>query len=295
MREERAIRQMQISYNKLKTFNDCALKYRLAYIERVPRPPIAALAFQRRLHTALANYHFLAKRDGTVCEEELLGYYADSWDVMRHPEVRETKSYQEGEGILRRYCEVENEKARVPVYLELPIKVAFGPYTLTGKVDRIDFAENNRYSIIDYKLDRRLPDTNAAEKSDQLSFYTLLVSDGLGMAIQDVRLYYLRHGVEQISVPSKTRVRETIDWIDTTANGIHKEKNWAPCLGAGCATCAFHSLCPAKTGRPRDNQKVWQQGNLMWEMSEEPEPIASDPDAKVAEAIVRQMTLDDYL
>ena len=99
---------------------------------------IAALAFQRRLHSALANYHFLAKRDGTVREEELLRAYADSFDVMRYPEVKEARSYKEGEGILRRYCEVENEKARVPAYLEHPLQVVFGPYTLTGKVDRID-------------------------------------------------------------------------------------------------------------------------------------------------------------
>ncbi len=166
---------------------------------------------------------------------------------------------------------------------------------MTGKVDRIDFADNYRYSIIDYKLDRRLPDKNAAEKSDQLSFYTLLVSEGLGMSIQDVRLYYLRHGIEQISVPSKQRIRETLDWIDTTATGIHKEKTWEPCLGAGCATCAFHSLCPAKTGRPRVNQGVWQQGNLMWEMNADPEAVVSDAEATETAAGARQMTLDDYL
>ncbi len=264
-------------------------------VERVPRPPIAALAFQRRLHTALANYHFLAKRDGIVREEDLLRYYADSWDVMSHPEVREAKSFQEGEGILRRYCDVENEKARIPAYLEYPLQVAFGPYTLTGKVDRIDFADDGRYSIIDYKLDRRLPDTNAADKSDHLTFYTFLVSEGLGMSIQDVRLYYLRHSVEQISVPTKKRINETIDWIDTTATGIHQEKSWEPCLGAGCATCAFHSLCPAKTGRPRANRGVWQQGNLMWEMTADPEPSTSEAEAKETLASAQQMTLDDYL
>jgi hypothetical protein len=48
---------MQISYNKLKTFGECALKYRLAYIEKLPRPALPTLAFQRRLHAALAKYH----------------------------------------------------------------------------------------------------------------------------------------------------------------------------------------------------------------------------------------------
>src|SRR5207247_1596330 len=99
---------MQISYNKLKTFGECPLKYRLAYVERLPRPPIASLVFQRRLHAALARYHFFARRDGLVREGDLLSAYAEIWNVAEYPQVRETKSYREGEEILRRYCESEN-------------------------------------------------------------------------------------------------------------------------------------------------------------------------------------------
>src|SRR5262249_16903539 len=107
---------MQISYNKLKTFGECALKYRLAYVERLPRPVLPGLAFQRRLHAALARYQFLARRDGVVREEELLSAYADIWGATESPGVRETKGYQEGEAILRRYCQDENRKQRVPAY-----------------------------------------------------------------------------------------------------------------------------------------------------------------------------------
>lgn len=156
---------MQISYNKLKTFGECALKYRLAYIERVPRPPIATLAFQRRLHAALARYHFFARRDGVVREGDLLVAYADIYNVAENPHVRESKSYREGEEILRRYCEAENQKQRIPAYLEHTLQVPFGPYTLTGKIDRIDLAEHQHISLVDYKLDRKVPQANAADTS----------------------------------------------------------------------------------------------------------------------------------
>jgi hypothetical protein len=76
-----------------------------------------------------------------VREEELLRAYAESFDVMRHPDVRETKSFREGEGILSRYCEVENQTRRVPAHLEHSIQIPFGPYVVTGKVDRIDFGK----------------------------------------------------------------------------------------------------------------------------------------------------------
>jgi hypothetical protein len=70
---------MQISYNKLKTFGECVLKYRLAYVEKMPRPPVASLA----------QYHAFAKRDGIVREDELLVAYAAIWSAERNPAVRE--------------------------------------------------------------------------------------------------------------------------------------------------------------------------------------------------------------
>jgi DNA helicase-2/ATP-dependent DNA helicase PcrA len=292
---------MQISYNKLKTFSECALKYRLAYIERLPRPALPALAFQRRLHAALARYHYFARRDGAVREEDLLSAYADIWGAEENPQIRDTKSYQEGEGILRHYCQTENRKQRIPAYIEHTIQFPFGPYTLTGKIDRIDFTEGKSYSIIDYKLDRRLPEENAADTSAQLSFYHLLVSEGLGASVEEVRLYYLRYGVEQVSQRSQAQMRETVEWIDQTASAIHWERAWEPCEGSGCPTCAFQSVCPAKTGRERVQQSVWRQGDLLWEMTDSssadpaPEGDGPEPVAVGASTGVRQMSLEDYL
>ena len=287
---------MQVSYNKLKIFNECRLKYRFSYIERLPRPPIAALAFHRQIHNALATYHHFAKRDGIVNEEQLLKAYDDILEIQRFPEAKESKKYVDGQDILRRYCKIENERRRIPVYLEHPLKVSFGSYMLTGKIDRIDFAENDKYSIIDYKLDRKLPHGNAAETDRQLSFYSLLVSEGLGMEIQDVRLNYLRHGVEHIGTRSRGETRETIEWIDSTASSIHKEKLWSPCAGPACSTCAFHSSCPAKTGDKRDNKDVWQQGDLLWEMQEPSDSVTEKTDfpSNTIERVI-QMTLEDGL
>jgi DNA helicase-2/ATP-dependent DNA helicase PcrA len=282
---------MQLSYNKLKTFGECALKYRLAYVERLPRPPVASLAFHRRLHAALGQYHLFAKRDGIVREEDLLAAYATIWDAGRDPSVRETKLYQEGEEILRRYCEVENGKGRVPAQLEHTIRFAFGPYELTGKIDRLDFCDSGRFSIVDYKLDRKLPGENAAETDRQLSFYHLLVEEGLGRSVEDVRLYFLRHGVEQVSCRTRAQLRETVAWVDETATAIHLEKQWEPKEGGGCRTCAFADQCPAKTGQARRSAPVWQQGDLLWELTQAP----SSPEAEVlpaAASAARQTTLD---
>ena len=100
---------MRVSYNKLRTFGECWLKYRLAYVKRLLQPPLCVLTFHRKLHATLRQYHYFASRDGIVREEELLNAFAHIYEVERQSEVRESKAYQEGEAIMRRYCAVENE------------------------------------------------------------------------------------------------------------------------------------------------------------------------------------------
>lgn len=280
---------MQLSYNKLKTFRECALRYRYTYLERLPRPPVKTLAFHRRLHEALANYHRFAKRDGKVDLEALLQSYARRCGADTDSAVRQSRAYQEGEEILRLYYETEWHNARVPAYLEHPLRVEFGPYILTGTVDRLDFTPTGGYSLIDYKLDRELPDHNVAEESLQLSFYDLLVYEALGVAPDDVRLYYLRHGVEQVSARTRQQRYEMVEWVDETAARIREERKWVPCEGEACRTCPFWSACPAKTGQERPHAPVWQQVELLELVEERDEPVGMEA---TSERTVVQTVLD---
>jgi len=254
---------LQLSFSKLRTYNECALKYRFAYVERLPRPPLKSLQFQRKLHGALAFYHRFARRDGIVRVEELLKAYEEIWEVDRNPDTKDTKAFKEGEEILRAYCERENSKGRVVAYTEHKLSVPFGPYTLTGSIDRMDFTESGGYSLVDYKLDRELPSENLADSSRQLSFYHLLVWEGMGFAPDDGRLYYLRHGVEQVSRRTRQDLRETVDWLDQTTSHIREERKWLPCEGDACKSCPFWSYCPAKTGQPREHKPIWRQTSIL--------------------------------
>jgi hypothetical protein len=98
---------------------------------------------------------------------------------------------------------------------------------------------------------------------------------------------------------NRSQMRETVEWVDATANAIHQEKAWEPTRGNGCLTCAFAKVCPARTGEPRKQAKVWQQGELLWDMNIEGPDIrqeATPPRPKSPPSLLKQqMTLDDYL
>ena len=259
---------MYLSYTKLRTFSDCKLKYRYGYIERLPRPPITSLTFQKRIHAALRQYHHFAPRDGNIHADALLEALSHVYDVRSNPDVRGSKEYLESEAILRRYAERENRLKRIPAQLEQVVKLSFGPYNLSGVIDRIDLRDDNRYSVIDYKLDKIVPEGDTGPGARQLGFYQLLAEEGLGLPVADVRLYYLRQGVEKVFPATRATLRDTVEWVDTSCAGIQAEKKWEPTPGVGCATCPFHKQCPAKTGRERPLKGVWQQGNLLAEMEE---------------------------
>ena len=140
-----------------------------------------------------------------------------------------------------------------------------------------------------------LPKENAAQASRQLSFYQLLVSEGLGVEAEEVRLYFLRHGVEQTACRDRASLRETVAWIDATATAIHQEKRWEPSEGAGCRTCAFQSHCPAKTGEVRAAQGVWQQGSLLWEMTGETETASPSAKRGPISLTGRQLTFENIV
>ena len=253
---------MRLSYSKLRTFGDCALQYRYAYVEKVKRPPVRGLAFERRIHRALQHFHQTAPKDGLVDAEVLLSAWWHIWEADEVPGYDSLPTFAEGERLLKRFAERESAKGRVTAEVERKIVHPFGPYTLVGSVDRLDFTDDGGYSVVDYKLDRRLPEGNSAEGNRQLAFYALLIEKGAGLPVRDARLYYLRHGVEHCREVTNRDLNDAVLWTEATAENIRREKHWQPSEGAHCKACSYQAECPLKSGKARPLVSVYRQGDL---------------------------------
>ena len=256
------MRPTYFSYSKLTMFSTCRLQYRLAYVEKVKRPGSKFLSFERRLHRALRRFHQHAAQDGLVPVGTLLSSWESIWLEDMVPDYRSLPEFGEGQDILRRYAERENGLGRVAAEMEHEIKLSFGPYFFSGTIDRLDYAEGGGRTLFDYKLDRKLPAGNAAKGNRQLAFYTLLTEHGPGWPVREVRLYYLRHGVEHVHQPTRADLHDTLNWVETTAARIKRERQWKPTEGSHCRGCSYQSQCPLKTNQPRPLAEVWRQGDL---------------------------------
>src|SRR6476660_7243770 len=96
-------RSMLLSYSKLNTYQQCPLRYRFTYLDRLPRRPRRLFRAARHIHHALMHW-LTYSRAGTPRWEQVEAAYDAAWG-SQDPAIRDSREYQEGLGILRDYHE----------------------------------------------------------------------------------------------------------------------------------------------------------------------------------------------
>ncbi|MBM3457617.1 MAG: PD-(D/E)XK nuclease family protein [Armatimonadetes bacterium] len=239
---------MRLSYSKLKTYQQCALRYRFTYLDRLPRRPRRLFQAGRRVHAALMRWLTYA-RTGGPSWEQVMEAYDTAYGALQEPGIRETRDYQEGLQILRDYHDANLESPGHPVHLEHKFAVRFGDHVLAGAMDRVDATETG-YEIVDYKLDRELRSQQEVDEDLQLGLYQVGLEESLGIRPEALTLYFLRHSVTRTTSRTPAEATELRRWVRATGDDIAQDRQWNSCVGDHCAGCDFRSVCPAHTGRP---------------------------------------------
>jgi putative RecB family exonuclease len=239
---------VQLSYSKLKTYQECPLRYRFTYLDRLPRRPRRLFRAGRRIHQALMRWLVYAKT-GTPRWENIEAAYNSAWDSGEGAGERSGRDYDEGLSILRAYHEVNLDRPCQPVFLEHKFSVRMGAHVLTGAVDRVDATEPG-YEIVDYKLHRDVSTQQEVDGDLQLGLYHLAVEESHGIRPEALSLYYLRHNLQRTTSRSREQVRDLKQLVVLTGDDIVQDRAWKPCPGDQCSGCDFKATCPVHTGAP---------------------------------------------
>ena len=234
---------MRLSYSKLNTYRQCALRYRFTYLERLPRRPRRLFRAAKRIHHALMRWLTYA-RTGSPRWEDVKTAYDAAWGVLQDPSLVETRDYQEGLQILQDYHQANAERPCQPVYLEHKFNIPLGPHTLIGALDRVD-ATDSGYEVIDYKLEREVRGQEQVDEDLQLGLYHLAMVEAHGFQPEALTLYFLRHNIQRTTVRTPEQNRELTRWVIATGDDIQNDRRWSPCVGEHCGGCDFRSVCPA--------------------------------------------------
>jgi putative RecB family exonuclease len=247
------------SISRVGTFDDCRLRYRFQYVDRLKAEKETIEAYMgSRVHEALQElYRFV--RNGVVKPLEwLLDTYEDLWDrnltdavkVVRQdlaPGDYRRKGRKCLEDYYRTYAPFDGAKVvATEKKVTFKLRDEAGDVEFLGFIDRLDWNDRSGvFEIHDYKTSGSLPSQEDADADEQLGLYHLAVRSEWPDA-KDVRLiwHYLAFNKEIVSSRKPEDLEALEKEIVRRVRRIEAATEFPPTRSALCDWCGYQDICP---------------------------------------------------
>lgn len=202
---------MAYSHSKLKVFEECALRYRYKYVDKIPEPKVAAkpaLFFGTIIHSALeALYKKIQTSHHAPTSDELKTYIQEEMEKSRseHDMLSDTPLSKESfddylklsESIIDWYYEnyAPFQQGSINALEKMFSYDLANGQKLTGIIDRFDI-NGDTATIVDYKTDKEIkPITEfSLSHEQQMTSYAARIMANYPHVVKKIRgkLIYLR-------------------------------------------------------------------------------------------------------
>jgi len=257
------------SYSKLSTFEQCPLKYKFRYIDKIiiPEKTIESL-LGKIIHKAL-EWLYLEVKNGVIPSlDDVLLFYTKKWQeedfsngVIMNGNLTLSDYYNRGIQLLTNYYFKHKPFDDNTLDVEKEIIVSldeFKNYLIRGFIDRLAYnLKTCEYEIHDYKTSNFLPSREKISNDKQLALYSFAIKKMFGEN-KGVLLvwHYLAHNLKISLKKTNDEIyklkEETIDLIKK----IKSTKNFSPCVSRFCNWCEYKKICPAFGGKPPKTQPI---------------------------------------
>ncbi len=260
----------QLSYSSIRAYEECPLRWKFLYVDRLPEAPRGYFSFGRTVHSVLeellqpfvvpagrrssdgAHQRTLDEFPrGSVDpprspwgEAELLAAYDRHWTADGYTSKEEEARYRAlGREILLGYRETLERDPPRPIAIEEHLTARWDGVPIHGFIDRIDRTEGGGLVVLDYKTTRDLTARDAST-SDQLSLYQVLVEKNFSDPVEALSLFHLR-SLTPLTTPPRPRsaLDELSIRVGEVSDGIRGDA-FEPTPGRHCSRCDFRSRCP---------------------------------------------------
>jgi putative RecB family exonuclease len=252
------------SHSKLGTFEQCPLKYKFRYIDKII--PEIEKSIEAHLgdvvHSTLEWLYRQVYYGKIPPLDEVIIYYIKNWEEKYKPEIIIVKSdltpkdyLNQGIQFLIDYYNINKPFDDNTLEVEKEIMINLdeqGKYKIWGFIDRlVHDIEKGIYEIHDYKTNNTAPEKDHPEKDRQLALYSIAIKEIYG---RDKEVYliwhYLAHNKKLVSKRTneqleqlKRDILELIKEIESTNIFPHNKS-------ALCNWCRYKNFCPAWGGDP---------------------------------------------
>lgn len=250
-----------LSPTAMAEFRDCALRYRLRRIDRVPEPRAPEALRGTLVHRVLELLFDLPAAEREPASADALVDVAWAELAEAEPDLADAVPADERatwlapcRAAVAAYFDLEDPRRLEPADRELYVEALLGSrLLLRGVVDRLDQRPDGALRVVDYKSGRAPAAGFEQRALAQLRVYALVLWRSRGVVPQELRLVYLGDGQIISHSPDVAELEAT----ERSAEALWAAVSEASATGGfeanpgfACRWCTFQELCPAWGGTP---------------------------------------------
>lgn len=246
------------SHSKLSSYEQCPLKYKFAYIDRIKtdnRKNIEAY-LGTKVHECLEHLYQDLQFEKINSLSELLSFYDVLWNdewsdeiVINKKEYAATNYHQMGRRFITDYYNRHQpfEEGRI-ILLEGKINFSLDEreeVKIVGYIDRLVQKGEGHYEIHDYKTSSSMPTQEDVDRDKQLALYAIGIKKRFPDANHvDLIWHYLAFDKILKSYRSEEQLSNLIMEINKLVSEIESRTDFSPKPSRLCDWCDFQSICP---------------------------------------------------
>ena len=247
------------SHSQLSTYEQCPLKYKLNYRDKIKRDIEGVEAFLgSRVHDTLKKCYDDARLTKVNSLNDLFAYYDNIWQKNWHDSIVITKKdltqehYQAlGKKMIetyyQRYTPFDSD---MTIQTEMRLNFTLddeNKYRLTGYIDRLSRTTDGVYQIHDYKTSAHLPSQEDADNDRQLGLYQIGVRKKWP-DINNIKLvwHYVAFDRELISSRSDEEISKLVLETTRLIDEVDSATDFPPKESGLCDWCEYPDLCPMR-------------------------------------------------
>ena len=255
---------LAFSYSKMSLYEECPLKYKFKYIDKIKEEPKFYFAFGSAIHKAL-EFMYSVKAPPYPTVEEVCEAFRREWNLKSYLEKgyrtqqRSDDDFQKGLLMLKAYYEHNRARLAPPFLLEYSTDVEVDGLLVRIIADKIEYRGGGRLLVTDYKTGK-----DVKREPAQLYMYQKIVeldprlrekiAENYGERVPGVRidrmLYYhvpsnKEYSFERADDREIGGFWERVLGVAESIRGL----KFDPTPGErACAWCDYKSLCPSFFG-----------------------------------------------
>lgn len=245
------------SHSKLSTFEQCPLKFRFKYIDKL-EPEIKETIegfLGHKVHETLQWIYEEVAKGRIISLDEVLEKYISSWNKDFKKEIKIVKLefdaefyFNQGIKFLIDYFFKNSPFKDNTIAIEKKIIINLdeqGEYQLQGYIDRlVHNKDTNIFEIHDYKTSNSLKTQEELDKDKQLALYSIAIKQ-LFQEVKDIYLiwHFLAFNEKRISKRTDEQLEQLKQEIIQLIDKIESTKDFNPNPGSLCRWCEFKSYC----------------------------------------------------